>query len=343
MTGVRLEQDSNRSFRRMRGWFLKCLRIRASVQTVEIECCEIEKLDNLEIVIVIPAYNEADSIKNVVIQALSFTKLVIVVDDGSNDSTAGIAKRLGAIVIRHPENQGKAAALNTGFQKARGFSPDVVIAMDGDGQHLCKDLYKVLAPVITDQVDMVVGSRYLQNTSNVSLSRKLGHHALNLITRFLSGVAVDDSQNGYRAFSSLALKVMRFRSVGFSVESEMQFLAGKHHLRVRDVPITIQYPHKPKRSAVKQGLSVLVGDLKLTMNYRPLLFWSVPGLILFGSGMIGCIQIAAVVNSGKNISIGSAFIYRLFCDIGLVLMATGYVHNLINHLHTFLLLAEGES
>lgn len=341
MTGVRLEPDGNGPFKRIINWLIRNLYKRADVQTAEIESLSIHDIANLKIVIVIPAHNEAGSIAKVIEQILTYTKLVIVVDDGSTDSTAKIAKSQGAIVQRHKKNKGKAAALNTGFQKARGFSPDAVVAIDADGQHLPGDIFKVLAPTVRDKADMVVGSRYLQNTSNVSLSRKWGHRALKLITRFLSGVAVDDSQCGYRSFSPKALNVMHFRSDGFSVESEMQFLAGKHCLRVRDVSITIQYPHKPKRSAVKQGLSVLLGDLKLTMHYRPLLFFSFPGLILFVAGMISFIRIAAVAEIGGNYSVGSAFIYRLLCDTGLVLMAIGYVHNLINHLHTSLLWAEG--
>ena len=341
MTGVRLKADGNSDFRRMRDGLLRKLFKRAKVQTAEIESLSIHDIANLKIVIVIPAHNEASSIANVVKQALTYTELVIVVDDGSTDSTAKIAKHKGAIVQRHEKNKGKAAALNTGFQKARGFSPDAVVAIDADGQHLPGDIFKVLAPIVRDKADMVVGSRYLQNTSNVSLSRKWGHRALKLITRFLSGIAVDDSQCGYRSFSPKALNVMHFRSDGFSVESEMQFLAGKHCLRVKDVSITIQYPHKPKRSAEKQGLSVLLGDLKLTMHYRPLLFFGLPGLILFGTGVICYTQITAVMDIGINISIGSAFFYRLLCDTGMVLMAIGYVHNLINHLHASLLWAEG--
>lgn len=343
MTGLGLEPDSCSLFRRAINGLFRELRGRFRAQTTKPECLSNVNLDNKKVVIVIPAHNEAGSIEKIVIQALTYTKLVIVVDDGSTDSTGELAESKGAIVNRHADNLGKAAALNTGFQKARGFSPDVVVAMDADEQHLFEDLYKVLAPVILGQADMVVGSRYLQHTSIVSFSRKWGHRALNLLTWFLSGVAVDDSQSGYRALSPLALKMMYFRSDGFSVESEMQFLAGQHHLRVRDVPITIQYLHKPKRSAVIQGLNVLAGDLKLTMHYRPLLFFGFPGLILFGAGVIGCTQIAAVVDVWRNISVGRALSYRLLCDTGLALMVTGYIHNLINHLHTSLLWAEGKT
>lgn len=342
MTGVSLEQDHS-NFRWGRDWFSKYLRQRKRLRTGTTRHLHFEDLENYKIVIVIPAHNERASIESVVSKALAYTNLVIVVDDGSTDETAEIADGKGAIVIRHDENLGKAAALNTGFQKARGFSPDVVVTMDADGQHSVEDLLTVIAPVLGGQVDVVVGSRYLQDTSQVSFSRKWGHLVLNLITRFLSGVALSNSQSGYRAFSSLALKVMHFRSDGFSVESEMQFLANQHHLKVKDVPITIQYPHKPKRSAVIQGLNVLMGDLKLTMQYRPLLFFGFPGLVLFSLGMAGCFSSAGAMEISRNILLGGASFDHLLCDTGLALMATGYIHNLINHLHADLLWVESKN
>jgi glycosyltransferase involved in cell wall biosynthesis len=197
----------------------------------------------------IPAYNEQRFIGSVVLQTLQYADTVIVVDDGSTDDTAQIAKAAGAQVVRHPHNQGKGIALNTGFSAARALDPQVVVTLDADGQHLPEEITRVVAPVLEDRADIVVGSRYLESKSKVPLHRVWGHKAFNLVNNLASGVSLSDSQSGFRAFSPSALRAISFRSNGFTVESEMQFLAQKHALRLSDIPITIQYHDKPKRPA----------------------------------------------------------------------------------------------
>src|SRR5690606_11639364 len=141
-------------------------------------------------------------------------------------------------------------------------------------------------PVLQGEADIVVGSRYLEHTSDVPAHRVIGHKVFNAISNGVSGVSVTDSQSGFRAFSPRALRLLTFRSQSFSVESEMQLLARQHQLVVSEVPITISYLDEPKRSVMMQGMTVLNGILRLTGQYRPLLFFGVPGLLLLIMGIV---------------------------------------------------------
>ena len=253
----------------------------------DISPTEIDMFQKHRVVVVVPAYNEERFIGSVILKILQFPVVLIVVDDGSTDNTAFIAQAAGAQVLQHEHNKGKGESLNTGIREARHMDPEVVVVLDGDGQHLVREIPNLVRPILEEGADIVVGSRYLKKTSQVPTHRFLGHWFFNKLTSFASRVTVSDSQSGYRAFSSRVFNGDLFQSAGFAVESEMQFLAHEHGLRVTEVPVTIQYLDKPKRSVMQQGATVLNGILHLVGQYRPLLFFGLPGLfiIIIGLGL----------------------------------------------------------
>lgn len=277
------------------------------------------------IVVVIPAYNEERFIGTTVLKARRFARTVIVVDDGSMDATARIAEAAGAVVVRHMQNQGKGVALNTGFRKARALNPDVVVTLDADGQHVPEELPIVTTPVLEQQADIVVGSRYLMQTSKVPSHRIWGHHVFNFMTNHVSGVRLTDSQSGFRAFSPRALQFLSFTSRSFSVESEMQFLASEHNLKTLEVPITIHYHDRPKRPVINHGLIVLQGVLKLIGQYRPLLFFGIPGLVLLLIGLAWGVQVVSIYRSNQILATGYALITVMFDIIGVLVLFTGII------------------
>jgi glycosyltransferase involved in cell wall biosynthesis len=277
------------------------------------------------VVAVVPAYNEERFVGSVVLRALKLATTVIVVDDGSTDKTADVAEAAGAVVVRHGGNQGKGAALNSGFRTARRLQPDVVVTLDADGQHLPEELGLVVAPVLEGRADIVVGSRYLQSAHHVPRHRVLGHRAFNLITNSVSGVAVTDSQSGFRAFSPQALAALSFSSRSFSVESEMQLLAREHHLRVEEVPIVIQYLDRPKRSVVAHGLNVLGGVLRLVGQYRPLFFFGVPGLLLLVLGIVWGMLVVDIYRTFQSLPIGYTLLTGLLMTLGTLSLFTGLI------------------
>lgn len=277
------------------------------------------------IVAVIPAYNEERFIGSVVINARKHADAIIVVDDGSCDETAEVAKAAGAIVVRQTPNQGKGTALRIGFQKAAELNPDVVVTLDADGQHVASEMLTVAAPVIEGKADIVVGSRYLINKSEVPVHRILGHHFFNFITNQVSGVHVTDSQSGFRAFSPQALRAITFQSDGFSVESEMQFIAEENGLRLVEMPITIHYHDKPKRPVLVHGLMVLNGLLQLMGQYRPLLFFGLPGVVILGLAGAWSLWIIHIYQATHQLAIGYALVAVLFFLVGNTVLSTGII------------------
>jgi glycosyltransferase involved in cell wall biosynthesis len=268
---------------------------------------------------------------------------VIVIDDGSTDFTADIASAAGARVLRHPQNQGKAKALNTAFQAARQIVPDAVVTLDADGQHRPEELVAVVSPILRGEADVVIGSRYLEPSGEVPLHRVWGHRFFNLITQAATGVQVSDSQSGYRAFSPRALACAEFCSQGFSVEAEMQFIAGQQALRVMEVPITIRYSDKPKRSVMKQGLQVLNGILKLTGQYRPLFYFGLPGLLLFIGGLVWGILVVERFARTHQLAISYALLCGLLSMVGLLMSSTAFVLHSVRGLLIDLLNTNGKA
>ena len=277
------------------------------------------------IVVIIPAYNEERFIGSVVIQSKSYADTVVVVDDGSSDKTAVVAAAAGALVIQHETNKGKGEALNTGFSYARSLGADVVVTIDADGQHDVEEIHAVIDPILSEQADIVIGSRYLVNRSNVPQHRIWGHWAFNFLTNQVSGTAVTDSQSGFRAFSPRSLAKISFSSAGFSVESEMQFIANEHKLRLAEVPITIYYHDAPKRSVWKHGLLVLNGIMRLAGQYRPLLFFGVSGMCLLLGGLLWAAWVVTIFRTSQQLAVGYALISVLLFIIGNIVLSTGII------------------
>jgi len=216
----------------------------------------------IKTVAAIPAYNESKNIESIIKRTYKYVDQVIVLDDGSVDGTDKIAEAAGAMVVRHVSNQGKGVAISNVFRIARSIQPQALVLLDGDGQHNPEEITLLIDPVLNRQIDMVVGSRFLRN-NKIPVYRRLGLSVLTLTTNICSGLHCTDTQSGYRAFSKKSINAMTFHERGFAVESEMQFQAKQHNLRVLEVPITTNYDDKHKRNPVTHGVMVLIKVINL--------------------------------------------------------------------------------
>jgi glycosyltransferase involved in cell wall biosynthesis len=200
----------------------------------------------MKLSIVIPAYNEARTIGQVLHQVLSLDlpniaqRKIIVVDDGSSDRTGEIARSMGVVVVRHLLNRGLGGALGTGIKMALRSGADVVVTFDGDGQHSPDDIGKIIEPIRMGRADVVIGSRML-DSDGMPWTRRVANRLANLITWVLSGIKTTDSQSGLRAFSRSAAERIKISTNHYEVSSEICGEIGRNQLRLTEVPIKAIY------------------------------------------------------------------------------------------------------
>ncbi len=193
------------------------------------------------LIAVIPAYNEERMIAEVVASVRPHVDEVVLVDDGSADKTAEIGHRHGAIVVRHPINRGQGAALQTGMQFALRRGADIIIHFDSDGQHPAHQIPDLIAPIREGEADIVLGSRFLDDTSNVPSARRKLLRTAALFTRLLSGLSITDPHSGFRALSRPSAEKIQLRQDRMAHASELLQLVARHKLRYKEIPVTISY------------------------------------------------------------------------------------------------------
>lgn len=196
-----------------------------------------------DIFILIPAYNEASKIGDVVrcLQEHGYQN-ILVINDGSKDQTAIEAQKAGATVLSLIINRGQGAALRTGLSfLAEHITPRAIITFDADGQHQAKDIDKMIAVLEEDQADIVLGSRFLEKGQNVPFIRycilKMGI----LFTNVISDVSLTDTHNGFRALNETAYKNIEIFHRGMEHASDIIEEISKKKLRYKEVPVDIVY------------------------------------------------------------------------------------------------------
>jgi glycosyltransferase involved in cell wall biosynthesis len=282
-----------------------------------------------DVIVVIPAYNEELVIGSVVLKICCIVDRVIVVDDGSKDHTADVARLAGAEVIRIDENQGKAHALLLGLKRARELGCRAAVAFDGDGQHKSQDISTVIEPVLEGKADLVIGSRFLTKSNGVPSHRRVGQKTLDIFTQIGSQHPCTDSQSGFRALSPKALENLDFTSYGYGIESDMITHFAERGLILVEVPITVRYevPHGHNKNFLTHGLGVLAGIINLISYRRPLLAFGIPGIFLLLCGVIvGFFSFTEYFVTSKY-SLTISLMSATLIGLGLLLMIAGLILN----------------
>lgn len=194
---------------------------------------------------IIPAYNESQRVGNVVSAAMKYVDAVIVVDDGSTDCTSAAARNAGARVIRHRENHGPGAATMTGIEAARRMGATAVVTLDADEQHDPQDIPRLLGPLKDDTADIVFanrfGSGHVARRNRIPAIRRIFNSIGNLVTLAATGLWVQDSQSGYKAFGPHALRQIDLRMRGFEFCTEIVREAAHHQWRIAEIPVKVLY------------------------------------------------------------------------------------------------------
>jgi glycosyltransferase involved in cell wall biosynthesis len=277
----------------------------------------------------IAAYNEEVAIGSVVLRCLRYADEVLVVDDGSEDRTAEIAKIAGASVLRHEVNAGKGVAIQTALEYARVNGFDAMVLLDGDGQHDPGEIPQLLAPVLDDKADLTIGVRK-RSTSRMPIHRRFGQRVLDFMTAAGSLDALTDSQSGFRALSRAAISSLRLEERSFSIESEMLIDAKEKHLRVAEVPIRARYDVEGStKGPLSHGFGVVDRLLRIIAVRHPLLFFGVFGGAVFIVGILMGIVALETYKRAPELAIGYSFLVVVFLIFGSLAMFAGVMLNVL--------------
>jgi glycosyltransferase involved in cell wall biosynthesis len=279
------------------------------------------------VVVGIPAYNEEKTIARVVLQAQEYAAKVVVCDDGGSDLTGEIARRLGADVVTHVENLGYGGAIQSLFKKARELKVDVLVTLDGDGQHDPNEIPTVVEPIIKGEADIVVGSRFIDshNARAMPWHRRAG---VKFITRMLKSngeVGVGDAQSGFRAYNAESIDKLAITENGMGASAEILINAKKQGLRVKEVAASCDYSNGARNhvhNPVRHGASVAQSILKLVIEDRPMLVLGVPGIICMTIGVFFGVWMLQLYSAEHRIVTNIALASISFILIGIFALST---------------------
>lgn len=194
----------------------------------------------LKIAFLVPVYNEKGRISNLIKRLSNERRDIIVIDDGSKDGTAKEIESTGIILLKHPSNMGKGAALKTGFIYAIANNYDYVITLDGDGQHKTEESRSFLKSLQKARIDILVGTR-TYSCRNMPLDRFLTNLTTSLVVSILANRNIRDSQSGYRAISARVMRNVKLRTSNYQTESEILIKSGRLGYSIGSVPISTIY------------------------------------------------------------------------------------------------------
>ena len=274
----------------------------------------------------IPEFNEEKTIGEVVEKSLHYADKVIVCNDGSSDNTEEKAKEKGATIINHKKNLGYGTAIITLFEEARKQNAEIMITLDGDGQHNPEQIPTLVSALTENNVDVVIGSRFLDNKTNSPGYRKTGIKIITSASNLGTNFKVSDSQSGFRVYSKNAIDVIHPTEEGMAVSTEILLKASNKGLSVAEVPITISYKgetstHRP----VPQGISVLMNTLKFISVKHPITFYGIPRTALVIAGLVFGILFLDEYLNNQTIFYGSLLGAIILFLVGAILLATAVI------------------
>jgi len=269
----------------------------------------------MKLVILVPAYNEEDNIQKTILsiprQIRGIDKIeVLVVDDGSTDKTSDIALNAGADkIVSHQRNLGVGAAFMTGIRNAIMMNADIVVTLDADSQFNSNQIPEMIVPILNQQLDLVVGSRFLNQVPiGIPKIKLIGNKIFSKIVSWLTSQKFSDSQTGFRAYSKNALLNVSIIN-DFTYTQEVLIDLKFKGLRIGEVPVSVRYDEKRKSRVVKNVFQYSVRALSIITRtlvfHRPIRAFGILGAILFGGGILAKIlTISKVIGISAGLSTG---------------------------------------
>ncbi len=227
-------------------------------------------IDPKEVFVVVPAFNENTVIRQVISDLLNFGYIVVVVDDGSETPAYSALTDLSVYILRHPVNLGQGAALQTGIEFAHSKGAGYIVTFDADGQHQVSDIEKLLQPLINNEADITLGSRFMKGSyHNMSAMRKFIIYIARGLNFCLSGLFLTDAYNGLRAMNRKASQSIQLRENGMAHATELLTQIKKRKLRYMEIPVSIHYTPYSRKKGLKTWSSFRIFfDLLLNKIFK---------------------------------------------------------------------------
>ena len=272
-------------------------------------------MNPMKLVVVIPAFNEEENIqeavKSIPRKIMGIKEVVaIVIDDGSTDKTSEFAMNAGADkVISHNRNMGVGAAFMTGIRNAISMGADIVVALDADSQFDSNQIPELILPILNQQAEVVIGSRFLEKTpKNIPKIKRIGNRIFSKIVSWLIDQKITDSQTGFRAYSNKALLNISIVN-DFTYTQEVLIDLKFKGMQIGEVPVSVKYDEKRKSRVVKnifqysvKALSIII---KTLLYHKPIFSFGLFGFILIGGGIFAKIlTISNIFTVNQSLSTG---------------------------------------
>lgn len=250
-----------------------------------------------KLIIQIPCFNEAESLPDTLVALPRRlpgvdTIEILVIDDGSHDGTADVARRFGVHhIVRHRRNRGLAAAFQSGIDAALAAGADIIVNTDADGQYAGEDIAKLVAPIVAHEADLVIGDRGVGENAHFGPFKRLLQRLGSAVVRSLSRTEVTDAVSGFRALSRAAAQRITI-TTEFSYTTDMLIQAGRKRFKIVSVPVRTNATLRPSRlfTSIPQFISrQLMTMARAYATYNPLRTFAVIG------GLVTLIGLAPIV------------------------------------------------
>ena len=291
---------------------------------------EDKTMKSLDVLVCIPAYNAESTISEAVKRCQKFADLVLVINDGSSDNTEKVARKAGADIITHRKNRGYGGAIKTALEEGLKRNARVTITFDADLQHDAKDIPKIIEPILSNESDIVIGSRFLEKNTGVKTYRKFGIRFITSLVRLFSGNNIRDAESGFRGYSIDSLKqlIPMLETEGMGMSAEILLKASVSKLKIVEVPRKEMYPENVQTSSqnpLKHGLSVILTIIKLVIETKPLVAFGIPSIFFFISSIISSVYVVNFYNEIGRLPLGMTVFTVLLISIGFFLLLAAMI------------------
>ena len=288
------------------------------------------KSKQIEILVCIPTYNAESTIGKAVILCKEFADSVVVINDGSSDNSELVAREAGADVVTHRKNRGYGGAIKTALEEGLKRNAKVTVTFDADLQHDAKDIPKIIKSILSNDADIVIGSRFLEKNNDIKAYRKFGIKFITSLVRTFSGNKIKDAESGFRAYSLESIKqlIPMLETEGMGMSAEILLKAAVSKLQIVEVPIKVIYPENIQTSSqnpLRHGLTVLLTIFKLVIETKPLIAFGIPSIIFFIASIISSVLVIDFYNNVGRLPLGMTVFTVLLVSIGFFLLLAAMI------------------